>query len=152
MPVSRYVAGLRALVGTSMLHMPTAAVLCRDEQGRILLVRQGDSGRWTTPGGAIEPGESPELAAAREAREEAGVVVKIVGLRRAVGGPEYRTTYANGDVLSYVALIYDGVVIDGEPTADGDETIDVGWFSVADIADLSKDEFLTLLLRDGIVE
>ncbi|MDP9327759.1 MAG: NUDIX domain-containing protein [Actinomycetota bacterium] len=39
----------------------------------VLLVRSR-TGRWTLPGGRVDPGETPFGAAAREAREEAGVV------------------------------------------------------------------------------
>ena len=84
--------------------MPSAAALCRDGSDRILLVRQADTGRWSTPGGVIEPGEAPEQAAIREVHEETGLAVVIDSLRTAVGGPDYRTMYSNGDRLSYVAL------------------------------------------------
>src|SRR5215213_480529 len=39
----------------------------------VLLVRS-HRGAWTIPGGRIDPGETPEHAAVRELREEAGVV------------------------------------------------------------------------------
>lgn len=39
----------------------------------VVLVRSR-RGRWTIPGGRIDPGETPEHAAVRELREEAGVV------------------------------------------------------------------------------
>lgn len=39
----------------------------------VVLVRSR-RGRWTIPGGRLEPGETPEHAALRELREEAGVV------------------------------------------------------------------------------
>jgi 8-oxo-dGTP diphosphatase len=42
--------------------------------GRVLLVRQ-HGGRWSTPGGHLDFGESPEDAAVRETMEETGVRV-----------------------------------------------------------------------------
>jgi ADP-ribose pyrophosphatase YjhB (NUDIX family) len=151
MPISPYVAHLRALVGTELLHMPSVATLCRDRVGRVLLVRQKDSGRWSTPGGLIEPGETPEAAAVREAKEETGLEVRLDRLRCALGGPDYRTVYSNGDELSYVAVVYDATVVGGKPTADGEETSEVGWFELAELDGMDKETFLTLLLRDGVL-
>jgi 8-oxo-dGTP pyrophosphatase MutT (NUDIX family) len=151
-PMSSFVANLRSLVGNELLQMPSVAALCRDESDRLLLVRQADSGRWSTPGGVIEPGEGPEQAATREVYEETGLTVAVDNLRTAVGGPDYRTTYSNGDRLSYVALIYDAHVVGGQPTPDHQETIEVGWFHMREVAQLAHDHFLALLLRDGVVQ
>ena len=148
MPMSSYVAHLRDLLGTELLHMPSVAALCRDSNGRVLLVKESDTGAWSTPGGAIEPDEVP-FAAVREVQEETGLEIVIDGLRTALGGPEYRTTYANGDELSYVALVYDATVVGGDPTPDHDETEEVGWFTIDEVAQLPKTNFLTLLLRDS---
>jgi 8-oxo-dGTP diphosphatase len=149
--MSPFVANLRSLVGTGLLQMPSVAALCRDGSDRILLVKQADSGGWSTPGGVIEPGEGPEEAAAREVYEEAGLVVEIDGLRTAVGGPDYRTMYQNGDRLSYIALIYDAHVVGGQPTPDHQETTDVGWFHVHELSQLPQERFLALLLRDQVL-
>jgi len=43
----------------------------------VVLVRSR-SGSWTIPGGRIKPGETPEQAALRELREEAGIVGAVV--------------------------------------------------------------------------
>lgn len=45
----------------------------RAESIELLLVRTRGGNRWTFPKGHVEPGERPWEAAAREAREEAGV-------------------------------------------------------------------------------
>ena len=56
-----------------------AAICYRRDIGGIkfLLVRTSDGLRWTFPKGHIEKGESPEKAAEREAKEEAGVTGKV---------------------------------------------------------------------------
>jgi 8-oxo-dGTP diphosphatase len=47
-----------------------------DGDGRILCVRMNYATHaWTTPGGGVEPGESPLAALEREVLEESGVVV-----------------------------------------------------------------------------
>jgi 8-oxo-dGTP pyrophosphatase MutT (NUDIX family) len=52
-----------------------AAVVIRDETGRILLVRKAGTSRFMLPGGKIEEGETPAECALREANEELGVVL-----------------------------------------------------------------------------
>jgi ADP-ribose pyrophosphatase YjhB (NUDIX family) len=47
-----------------------------DPEGRILLVRRSDDGLWCLPCGWVEPNESPEEAAIREAGEETGLEVR----------------------------------------------------------------------------
>jgi ADP-ribose pyrophosphatase YjhB (NUDIX family) len=51
------------------------------QDGKILLVRETmDGGRWTVPGGWIDPGDSPAEAAVRELFEETGFTAKVVKL------------------------------------------------------------------------
>ena len=63
----------------------TARVLVFDPAGRVLLIRcvvmrrDGEFAFWLTPGGEIEPGETPIDAAGRELREEIGLAVELLG-------------------------------------------------------------------------
>jgi len=149
--MSDYVKRLRDRVGHEFLLMPSVAALVRDEDGRVLMVQHVE-GRWQIPGGAVDPGERPEEAAKRELREEASVEIELGDLLGVFGGPEYETTYANGDEAGWVVAVYSASIGSGTPTAgDPDEIQDVRWFTPADIPALdlhaSTRRTLELLLR-----
>ena len=56
-----------------MANVAAAGILFRDAAGRVLLCRRVDAGHyWSLPGGAVEEGETAEMAARREAQEETG--------------------------------------------------------------------------------
>jgi ADP-ribose pyrophosphatase YjhB (NUDIX family) len=67
---------------------PAAAVLLErrtdpDAEPEILLLRRAvepGRGDWDLPAGYLDPGESFEVAAVRETREEAGIEVELLGL------------------------------------------------------------------------
>ena len=51
-----------------------------DAEGRILLARRSDDGRWCLPCGWVEPNESPDETVVRETREEVGLDVRVRAL------------------------------------------------------------------------
>ena len=65
-----------------------AAALIWNERREILLVREeprsGRTGRWGTPGGMAEAGETPEACVRRETKEEAGVDIWLTALTKVV--------------------------------------------------------------------
>lgn len=146
--MSPFIRRLRDLIGNELLVLPSAAVLPRDDHGRVLLVRVIDSGLWATIGGGIEPDESPQEAALREAQEEAGVELELGPILAVLGGPEYRLTYPNGDQTSYVVTVYDATIIGGIPTPDGDETSAVEWWDTTSLPHNQVSTLTRALLRD----
>ena len=96
-----------------------AAAVIFDGEGRVLLVREGyGRGRWSLPGGRIEPGELPHEAAVREAREEVRLdvsLVEVIGLYRLYGEREF-------DVY-----VFRGATDGGEPTPLQGEIAEVAW-------------------------
>jgi len=54
-----------------------SAVALVDADGRVLIAQRPEgkamAGLWEFPGGKIEPGETPEVALARELKEELGI-------------------------------------------------------------------------------
>ena len=146
MGIAPYIRRLRESVGHELLLLPAVAVLPRDEQGRLLLMRSIDTGQWQTIGGAIEPDESPEHAALREAAEEAGIELRLGSLLAVLGGPQYRWTYPNGDEVAYVSAVFDATVVGGTVRADGDEASAVEWWELVDLARCDLNLFTQTLL------
>jgi ADP-ribose pyrophosphatase YjhB (NUDIX family) len=148
MPTSPYVASVRARIGHDLLLLPSVTVLPVDDDGRLLLVRHSSTGVWGVVGGAVEPDEHPVLAAAREAREETGYDLEVGALVGNVGGPAYRVAYPNGDRAAYVSAVYEARVVGGEAAPDGDEAVELGWFTRAELAELPLNGLATALLHE----
>ena len=105
---------------------PAAAVLLErrepgtDEPSLLLLRRAVDPGRgaWDLPAGYLDPGESFEDAARREAREESGIEVRLVGLAGV-----YHSPAANA-----VTTVYRARAIDPDaPVAPDQESSEHAW-------------------------
>ena len=65
-----------------------------DERLQILLVTSRETRRWVIPKGWLVKGLKPAAAAAREAREEAGLVGRIA--KRPIGAYRYEKRLKNG--------------------------------------------------------
>ncbi|WP_448851584.1 NUDIX hydrolase [Corynebacterium sp. 335C] len=110
-----------------------------------LLARRADNGTWAPVCGIVEPGEEPDVTAARECAEEAGVAVDVVKLLwvRHHGLVEY----ANGDRARYLDNAYLARLAPGEGReprcADGENT-DIGWFAAGELPPM-KERFAELL-------
>ena len=60
------------------------------QNGRILLIHHRNLDKWLPLGGHIELDEDPETAALREAREESGLEVELLGERAPTTEPGTR--------------------------------------------------------------
>lgn len=82
--VGRLAASQRARSERFFATLPrkvvAAGVLCRDRDGRVLIVHDAFKQHWTIPGGVVDADEDPRSGAAREAWEEAGVRVEVGAL------------------------------------------------------------------------
>jgi 8-oxo-dGTP diphosphatase len=112
-------------------RVPCVGAIVRDQAGRLLLIQRGhepETGRWSLPGGRIEPGESDPQAVVRETREETGLQVTCGALVGSVERPGLRGAVL--DIRDYSATVTGGTL-----TA-GDDAADARWVSPADLAGL----------------
>ena len=107
------------------------AAVFRD--GRILLIRREDDGRWAMPGGAAEVGETLAESAERELREEAGVAGHAAQLL-GIFDSRLWGSLIKSQVYNSVFLVDDAP--SSAPVA-GPETTDVGFFAEDELPDLS---------------
>lgn len=101
---------------------PKVAVgtIIRVADGRLVLVRRAIEpgyGLWVFPGGYVDRGEEVKIAAIREAREEAGLEVRIDSLVNVY-------SYADG---SPVIIVYSATAVGGELCID-DECLEARLF------------------------
>ncbi|MFP5226050.1 MAG: NUDIX domain-containing protein [Acidobacteriota bacterium] len=129
MPPSQYIQDLRAKIGHDLLTLQSATVMLFDDEGRLLLAQEAESGLWMAIGGALDPGEEPADAAVRECWEETGLLVEVTRVLGVFGGPSLRVIYSNGDVASYVCISFEARKIGGSLRADGVEASRLEFFS-----------------------
>lgn len=112
-----------------------AAVVMRDEQDRLLLVRRGPratrAGLWSIPAGFVDYGEEVRAGAARELFEETGLVATI-------GEPVWVATNTHDPAKVTVGIWFAGERTGGVLAA-GDDADDVGWFQLEELPPLAFD-------------
>lgn len=144
--MSDYMKELRARVGSSLLIVPSVTGLVFDEADRILLARHSNGGVWVAPGGAIDPDEAPQDAVVREVWEETGLHVEPTRLCGVFGGPDFRVTYENGDVTTYVMTVYECRRLGGVLRPDGDEILEVRYFAASELGDVQLGRWAEVML------
>lgn len=97
---------LRRLFGDTNCRLQVAALPWRvlEDRLEVMLVTSRDTGRWVLPKGWADKGESLFEAAAREAREEAGI--KGVVSRRDAGRYFYAKVQRVGAAVPCEVIVY----------------------------------------------
>ena len=151
MPTPDFVLSLREKIGHELLWLPGITGVVFNEDDQVLLVRRADNGRWTLITGMLDPGEEPAAGTLREVQEEAGVVAEIEHMIHV--GSHGPITFPNGDQCTFLNVAFRCRYVSGEARVNDDESVDVGWFSLARLPALSDRHTLLLKLAleaDGV--
>ncbi len=114
-----------------------AGLICRDADGRVLLVQPTYKPSWEIPGGVVEVGESPAATVAREVHEELGLDLPV-GRLLVVDWLPVRPPKTEGLMMQF-----DGGVLDDAVTRrfrlPADELRDSRFFAADEIDDVLPD-------------
>jgi 8-oxo-dGTP pyrophosphatase MutT (NUDIX family) len=149
MPTPDFIREIRASAGHQLLWLPGVSAVVFDDAGRVLLNRRSDTGTWALIGGIPEPGEQPAACVVREVFEETAVhceperVVLVQALRP--------VKYDNGDVCQYMDTAFRCRAVGGEARVNDDESLEVGWFEVDAMPELTEFALqrIKLAMADG---
>ena len=110
-------------------------------EGRVLLIHHRGLNKWLPVGGHIELDEDPEQAALREAREESGLEIELLGERppttgngtRALIAPRFLDIHRINDTHEHIGLIYWARPKDGTLALAAEEHHDIAWRTSAEL-------------------
>ena len=137
------------------IDFTVAIFVVRD--GKILLIHHRKLDKWLPLGGHIELDEDPERAALREAKEESGIEVELLGERppttspgtRALIAPRFLDIHRINDTHEHIGMIYWARpllaedhrpvpnAVSANPTLAAEEHHDIRWCSREDLEKLS---------------
>jgi len=112
----------------------TVAIFVVSRQ-KVLLIHHRKLSKWLPLGGHIELDEDPEIAALREAKEESGLDVELIGERppttepgtRALIAPRFLDIHRITDTHEHIGLIYWARPRNGELALSVEEHLDIRW-------------------------
>lgn len=113
-------------------------------EGRVLLIHHRKLDKWLPLGGHIELDEDPEQAALREAREESGLDVELLGERppttepgtRALIAPRFLDIHRINETHEHIGMIYWARPGGGTVALSAGEHHDIRWCRAAELDEL----------------
>lgn len=121
----------------------TVAILVVHD-GKVLVVHHRKLGKWLPLGGHVELDEDPEQAALREAKEESGLDIELVGERppttepgtRALIAPRFLDIHRINATHEHIGMIYFARVKGGDLALAAAEHHDIRWVAPDDLGTL----------------
>jgi 8-oxo-dGTP pyrophosphatase MutT (NUDIX family) len=134
MATPKFILDIREKAGETLLLLPGVVMVVFDDDGRILLNRRADTGKWALISGIPDPGEQPAQAAVREIQEETGVSAVVERVLSVFTNEP--VVYGNGDHAQYIDIVLRCRAVGGDARVNDDESLDVRWFTLDDLPPL----------------
>jgi 8-oxo-dGTP diphosphatase len=116
-------------------HSVSVAGVVVDDQGRALILRRRDNGRWEPPGGVLEHGETIDDGLRREVFEETGLKIE----------PGPLTGVYQNMVGKIIALVFRCRALDGELTENAEASA-FRWATPDDVRTLMTEAYAVRVL------
>lgn len=124
-----------------------AAAVAIEHDGSILMVRRGDNGKWTLPGGTLDFGESLPECAVREMREETHLEVSLKEVVGTYTDANIRVAYTDGEVRQEFTIVYFGEAKNHDVVIDS-ESSEYRWVPFAELNDLEMADSQRRRIKD----
>ena len=131
-----YIHGLRPLIGHRKIILNAATTII-ERDGKILLQRRADNGKWGLIGGLLEMNETYQEAALREAREETGLEVQLESFLGIFHN--HNMVWSNGDAAHVVTAFFTASIVSGTPRID-EESYELRFFSRDELPELFAED------------
>lgn len=122
-------------------HIDFTVAIFVVHEGRVLVIHHRRLDRWLPLGGHIELDEDPEVAALREAKEESGLDIVLVGERppttgpgtRALIAPRFLDIHRINATHEHIGMIYWARPLGGDLKRAEEEHHDIRWCTSAEL-------------------
>lgn len=140
------------------------SIIFNAPKDEVLLIKHKKLGVWLPPGGHVEAGEFPYEAAVREAKEETGLDIELLGSRAfdysndeaATLVKPFATIYENVPYKDerhiHFDMIYLATSKSGEISLNRDESDEIRWFSYNDVKNINTFENVRVCLMSAMKE
>ncbi|MFL7839988.1 MAG: NUDIX domain-containing protein [Candidatus Promineifilaceae bacterium] len=123
------IAAVRPFVGHERFAGMGSAMVLDREDGKLIMLQHKGEEFWRIPSGFCNLGENAAQTAVREAKEELGLDIapdRIIGVHSTT---QLNTTYANGDRIRNVGVVFHAQVTGGTLALDPVEIAEMAWMS-----------------------
>ncbi len=139
-----YIKDIRKKIGHAPIFCPGSGAIIY-QNGKVLLQKRADNGKWSIHGGAVELGKTYLQALTRELKEEINIKPINPQLMGIYTGKNFYFEYPNEDKIYDSLCVFLVEEYDGDLQKDNSEVTDLRWFDLENLLEqLDREDGLIL--------